>query len=549
MLHAPVYATLDQSSLSGRDPVHPTLPKTIRKSVCQAVPGPECRRARTSLRPPRWCLPGRHARKRRTISLRICAAPPGKPIPVKCAVGIASTHRYRSPTRLREVIPVVPRIAKLSSLPAPLGKPSSGFPSCSAAPVSAVGSMARRGRSRAYFSCAHFTTPAWNSLIADWLDQHERGAYFARRAQIIASLSFLALCGAGWVLSLWQHSTAAWWGFVLIFTLAGSARILSAITLSPVQDVHPTAHQEAQQGFRGFFRLSATKDFRRFLLFSGLMHAAVLIAGPFFVLYMLQDLHLSYFGYGGWLAAGLLGQLLTLQAWGQFGDRFGNKALLSITGFTVPFLPMLYLVSTNLGFLLAVNFLGGVIWAGLALGLQNYVFDSVRPEDRAKAIALYSTVNAIGWSVGALLGSWLVERLPHVSSGRGVIFSLYRICLMFSSSRASCGCWSPPAFLAPSMKRAKWSERSRQQLIWELPLRETHCSACGRTLPNRIGRMPGSLTWHRRLGGAFLFLLLELIKCSIGMTPHLVRCRLRERFGFVAGASGDLARGQTDPRP
>ena len=59
----------------------------------------------------------------------------------------------------------------------------------------------------------------------------KEGAYFARRAQVIASLSFFALCGAGWVLSLWQHSTAAWWGFVLIFALAGSARILSALGL------------------------------------------------------------------------------------------------------------------------------------------------------------------------------------------------------------------------------------------------------------------------------------------------------------------------------
>ncbi|HKQ35447.1 MAG TPA: MFS transporter [Nitrospiraceae bacterium] len=322
----------------------------------------------------------------------------------------------------------------------------------------------------AYFACAQFTAPAWNSLIADWLDQHERGVYFARRAQIVAGLSFFSLCGAGWVLSVWQDSTAAWWGFVLIFALAGSARILSALALSPVQDIHPTAHQEAQQGFRGFFRLSATKDFRCFLLFSGLMHASVLIAGPFFVLYMLQDLHLSYIGYGGWLAAGLLGQLLTLQAWGQFGDRFGNKALLSFTGFTVPILPMLYLVSTELGFLLAVNFLGGVIWAGLALGLQNYVFDSVRPEERAKAVAVYSTVNAVGWSVGALLGSWLVESLPVRIEWAGVILQpasnlpfvfflsgVLRLLVSFS--------------LLGTFHETRQVERvPRQQLLWELPL-------------------------------------------------------------------------------
>ena len=322
----------------------------------------------------------------------------------------------------------------------------------------------------AYFACAHFTAPAWNSLITDWLDQHERGVYFARRAQIVAGLSFFSLCGAGWILSVWQDSTAAWWGFVLIFALAGSARILSALALSPVQDIHLTAHQEAQQGFRGFFRLSATKDFRCFLLFSGLMHASVLIAGPFFVLYMLQDLHLSYIGYGGWLAAGLLGQLLTLQAWGQFGDRFGNKALLSFTGFTVPILPMLYLVSTDLGFLLAVNFLGGVIWAGLALGLQNYVFDSVRPEERAKAIALYSTVNAVGWSVGALLGSWLVESLPVRIEWAGVIlqpasnlpfvFFLSGVLRLLVSLS-----------LLGTFHETRQVERvPRQQLLWELPL-------------------------------------------------------------------------------
>jgi MFS family permease len=200
------------------------------------------------------------------------------------------------------------------------------------------------------------------------------------------------------------------------------------------------------------------------------MHAAVLIAGPFFVLYMLQDLHLSYIGYGGWLAAGLLGQLLTLQAWGQFGDRFGNKALLSFTGFTVPILPMLYLVSTDLGFLLAVNFLGGVIWAGLALGLQNYVFDSVRPEERAKAIALYSTVNAVGWSVGALLGSWLVESLPARIEWAGVILQpasnlpfvfflsgVLRLLVSFS--------------LLGTFHETRQVERvPRQQLLWELPL-------------------------------------------------------------------------------
>jgi MFS family permease len=262
-----------------------------------------------------------------------------------------------------------------------------------------------------YFACSHFIAPTWNSLIADHLDQHERGAYFAQRAKIIASLSFVSLGLAGWFLSLWQQHQLAWMGFALTFAVAGSARLFSASALTPILDVHHGAHRNRQEGFRTFLA-TTNRSFRRFLLFSGLMHAAVLIAGPFFVIYMIRDLHWSYLNYGGWLAAGILGQLVTLRAWGQFGDRFGNKALLAVTSLMVPFLPMLYLASTNLGFLLAVNFLGGVTWSGLSLGLQNYVFDAVRQEDRAKAVATSSTINTLGWCLGAFLGSWLVEALP-----------------------------------------------------------------------------------------------------------------------------------------
>lgn len=261
-----------------------------------------------------------------------------------------------------------------------------------------------------YFSCNHFTAPTWTSFIADHLDQHERGAYFARRALIVATVSFGALCAAGGLLSLWPPRTA-WVGFVLVFLAAGTARLFSAFALRPLPDLPHREPRSGHEGFRAFLRRSS-RSFRRFLLFSSLMHLAVLVAGPYFVLYMLRDLHFSYLDYGGWLAAGVLGQLLTLQGWGRFADRFGNKALLSITGFIVPVLPMFYLLTTSALFMMGVNFFSGMIWAGLALGLQNYVFDAVPDEDRATGFAVYSTVNAVGWCCGALLGSWLIAALP-----------------------------------------------------------------------------------------------------------------------------------------
>ncbi len=194
-----------------------------------------------------------------------------------------------------------------------------------------------------YFTFTHFTSPAWTSLITDLLEPNERGTYFARRSRTIAMTSFLALCLAGALLSFFEQQQLLWIGFAAMFLIAGLCRSASAFLLCKIGDL--PAHEPCRNptGFLVFLRTGMSHNFRHFLLFSGLMHAAVLVAGPFFVIYLLQDLHLAHWQYGTWLAAGIIGQFLTLPAWGQFGDRFGNKALLSFTGLFVAFLPMLYL--------------------------------------------------------------------------------------------------------------------------------------------------------------------------------------------------------------
>ncbi|MFO0765524.1 MAG: hypothetical protein U0231_01745 [Nitrospiraceae bacterium] len=125
---------------------------------------------------------------------------------------------------------------------------------------------------------------------------------------------------------------------------------------------------DAPHGFRHFLLHQATPDFRRFMLFSGLVHWAVLISGPFFVIYLLRDLHWTYLHAmpGGWRRA-FSDSSRRWKPWGQFGDRYGNKNLLRVTAFAVPVLPMAYLVSGQYPYLLGVNFFGGIVWAwGLA---------------------------------------------------------------------------------------------------------------------------------------------------------------------------------------
>jgi MFS family permease len=321
-----------------------------------------------------------------------------------------------------------------------------------------------------YFTFSHFTSPAWNSLITDLLAPNERGMYFAKRARAIAMTSFLARCLAGALLSFFERQQLLWVGFVVMFLIAGLCRSASALLLLKVGSLPLHEPSSNPTGFLVFFRNDMSKNFRHFLLFSGLMHFAVLVAGPYFVIYLLQDLHLAHWQYGTWLAAGIIGQFMTLPAWGRFSDRFGNKALLSFTGLLVAFLPMLYLCGATWPFLVTVNFFGGVVWAGLGLGLNNYVFDAVRPTDRAKAVAVSSIVNAIGWTIGTVVGSCLISTVPsklqigaltlEPASNLPFIFFLSGLLRLIVSA----------TLLKTFHEPREVEHRAHYRLLWELPL-------------------------------------------------------------------------------
>ena len=264
----------------------------------------------------------------------------------------------------------------------------------------------------AYSALGQFATPAWNSLLTDLVDPNGRGLYFARRAKVASVASFCALVGAGLLLYSAEKWEVPWTGFAVVFLTVAVCRGISTRYLLRIDESAAPVTREAEFRLIEFLRHEHSVNFRNFLLFSGFMHVAAVIAGPFFVVYFLRDLQFTYLEYAGWMATGVLGQFLTLKPWGRIGDRFGNKKIMVATGFLVPFLPMFYLLSTNFYFVAAINFFGGVVWGGLSLGLQNYVFDTVRPEDRAKGVAVWNTVNAGGWFAGAMIGGWLAEVIP-----------------------------------------------------------------------------------------------------------------------------------------
>ncbi len=263
-----------------------------------------------------------------------------------------------------------------------------------------------------YHAAGNLTTPQWSSMMGDLVPEQTRGRFFALRTRVASVMSFIALIAGGLILHVFDNNGLTIAGYLAIFTIAALARLVSIHHLHRMYDPPRTGALFDLPAPRDLFRRARDSAFARFSVFYAFMQFAVAIAAPFFTVYMLRDLHFSYLMFMANTAASVLAQFLTLNMWGRISDRFGNRLILAATGLIIPFLPALWLFSADYWYLLVVQALGGLVWAGFSLSAGNFIYDLVPSPKRATYVAYHNVLVGVSVFLGALLGGYLGMTLP-----------------------------------------------------------------------------------------------------------------------------------------
>ena len=259
----------------------------------------------------------------------------------------------------------------------------------------------------------HGATPAWVSMMGDVAPENRRGDYFGRRGRMVILMVFVATLMAGLVLSVCQGKDHIWAGFSCLFAVACVARLISARLLALHYDPPYKPSPEAYFSLWDFLRQLPRSNFAKFTLYVALMMGAVNLAGPFFNVYMLRDLHWSYAQFTVNTAVFLGTQFFLIRWWGRMGDRHGNRVVLVATSFLQPVLPLMWTLTTNYYFLLLVQVISGATWAGFSIAVQNFTYDAVSPPKRARVSAYVTVINGIFTIIGGtILGAFLANHLP-----------------------------------------------------------------------------------------------------------------------------------------
>jgi MFS family permease len=286
-----------------------------------------------------------------------------------------------------------------------------------------------------------FQGPIYNSILGDIVDEDKRGEFFGKRNRMVNLLGFISTMIAGIFLGLFKKMDTGgdahyiFFGFGILFLFAFISRVISAYYKSKIYDP-PYTRQKNNITFINFLKNMTHDNYGVFVLYIFMFKLVVNISTPFFALYLLRDMQLSYIYYTLIIGASIISSFLFMVIWGRTIDKRGSKLVLKISGFLIPFSPLLlilaiYIQDVHLRFwyLLFVEAVSGIVWGGFNLSTSSFLFDATSKEERVKYISYYNLLCGIAVFLGAVLGGflikiypvWIVSAIPFVFLTTGIL--------------------------------------------------------------------------------------------------------------------------------
>jgi len=284
------------------------------------------------------------------------------------------------------------------------------------------------------------TDTVWFSLMSEYLPAHERPGYFGARSRITGSAGVTSLVLGGVVLYILPESLRAC-GFFLLFFITAVARLVSIFMLARMEDIPLEHRPEHHFTFWMFLRQFRKSNFVKYVFFSASVMFSVQLAGPYFSVYLLQDLKVSYMTFMVIHFSAVVVRLLSIPRWGRHADQFGNASVLKLVTLLFPAIPLLWIFSSHVGYLLILQMFAGFLWAGYALCSTNFIYDSVSSGKRVRCLGYWTLICGMGNALGAFLGGLLAEHLPPLFG-----HSILMLFLISTFVRMGLYLWLSPRF-------------------------------------------------------------------------------------------------------
>ncbi|MEB3310158.1 MAG: MFS transporter [Snowella sp.] len=283
---------------------------------------------------------------------------------------------------------------------------------------------------------------SWMSWMAVIVPSPLRGRYFSVRNSIIHLTNLISIPLIGLGIVRWQGGPIQGYGVMLI-----GAVLLGLISLGFQQfmvDVNPQIAQPLPkatikqdppltQSTRSlllqpipFVDFWQNSNFLKFLIYVNLWAFSVNLSGPFFSVYLLNDLHLNISQVTLYNSFFAIANLLLLMVWGKLADRVGNRPILLGVGIGCAIFPSFWLLldanPLSLWLLLPLlHLFGGGTASAIDLCSHNLQLAIVPTRNQSMYFAILGAFVGISGALGTILGGFVAQ---FCDGGLGALFIL-----------------------------------------------------------------------------------------------------------------------------
>jgi len=254
--------------------------------------------------------------------------------------------------------------------------------------------------------------PAWMDVTGSIVPIEGRGRYFGSRNFMMATAGILAILVMGELITqLGQPS-----GYQIALVLAFVVGVLSTYSFSRLKDpkagmVIPKPQVPFFPALKGAFDdILAHPAFLSFALVTAFWNFSINIVGPFFTVYMVENLKFtaSMVGITG-ISASVASMLIQRKS-GELSDRWGPRRIQLVCRLLIPILTFVWVFINAVWQVIVLNIFGGILWGALGLASFNLLLSLMPEAQRARYSALFQIFALLALAVGAAVGSLVVSQ-------------------------------------------------------------------------------------------------------------------------------------------
>jgi len=283
--------------------------------------------------------------------------------------------------------------------------------------------------------------PAATNLLISIVPQRMRGKYFSIREAYLIFVSSVLNIIMGKALDVFQLQNRTYEGYLVMYAVAFAAMLLNLISYIKIKEP-PIPVSRKNISFKMLFSLPLKeKKFRRIIVLFFLWGLSFNFASPFFSVYMVSKLELSYtfIMISGFLNS--LSYIIAVRFWGRVADRFSftysamlSVALLGTTHagwfFASPGSDLLYPIVVFL------HILSGISWGGAGISLFNVPYEYTPEENRTVYLGFNAALSGLVGFLSSNLSSWMIGAMENF---KAIVFgmTITQFQLIFAASGLS----------------------------------------------------------------------------------------------------------------